>query len=108
MIDFKDENNTDEAEEGDSRPTQEDINEGICLDERPVHVRLGFLGEVTTDGVVAFYERKIVASAGSTRALFKALRDLRVSLGSPRIFMVNDHGNVTEYAYSGRVLGEWV
>lgn len=100
----------------DQRPSQEDLDESIHIAERANlrFTRTRMVGGepteqfYTTDGVVAYYLRREIARASSRAGLFKKLKELEMSLGSPAIVSVNDHGNVTTYSYTGKVLGEWV
>lgn len=96
-----------DTEEVDS-PTQEDINEGIVLQYRLITVRQGFRRDTQEAGTAAVYGRKVIAESTSDAVLFRKLRAEGVRLCFPRVFHVNDHGNVTEYSYSGKVIGEWV
>lgn len=72
-------------------PTQDDINEAI-----------------TIQSYEAYYARELIVDAKNKRQLYRQLSKLREDLCSPRIFEVSDHGNVTEFSYTGRVIGEWV
>lgn len=76
-------------------PTQEEIDEGVTLHQEG-------------DYFVARYERKEIARSTTTKQLFRLLRKAGLVECFPRIFEVNDHGNVTEYAYSGKKRGSWV
>jgi hypothetical protein len=87
-----------EEEEGDA-PTQGDINEGITLEY------------LHNGGMRAWFERRVIAEISedeNSEALFKTLSRLGRDYDFPRIFFVNDHGNVTEYGYDNTVIGEWV
>lgn len=105
-----------ESEPDDQRPSQEDLDESIHIVERANlrFTRTRMVGgqpteqDYTDDGVVAYYLRREIARAPSRSGLFKKLNALALSLGSPAIVSVNDHGNVTTYSYTGKVLGEWV
>lgn len=76
-------------------PSQEDIHEGICLAERG-------------SGICAHYERRVIAQAETHEEVFAQLEAQALALCSPRIFAVNERGNVTEYNYQGDVIGSWV
>lgn len=91
-----------------SAPSQEDINEGITLSSGPVMVLHGAREATQEDGVMAWMCGNEIASSVTSEGLFKKLRKLSESLCSPRIFSVNDHGNVTEYDYSGNEIASWV
>jgi hypothetical protein len=103
------------AEEESQCPTQDEINESIVIEwkvlefERSTFVR-GEQRMITEkeSGVEAVLERKQIAKARTSEELFKKLRKMAAELCSPRIFWVSDHGNVTEYSYSGEVIGGWV
>jgi hypothetical protein len=103
-------------DEAERKPSQEDIDESIHVVERNNlrFTRSRMVGgeareqDYTADGVVAYYLRKEIARAPSRATLFKKLDELALSLGSPSIVSVNDHGNVTAYSYRGKVLNEWV
>lgn len=91
-------------------PSQEDINEGICLkQEELTFERKAFSRTVRWQdwGYRAWCERKVVAEA-SYKGIWRKLKEVGKTLGFPRIFEVNDHGNVTEFSYTGKVVGEWV
>lgn len=86
---------TDTDSEEIEAPSQMDIWEGICLSEHGDIVR-------------AIYERKEIARGETREEVFAALNRQAETLCCPRIFTVNDHGNVTEYAYDSTVIGSWV
>lgn len=76
-------------------PTQEEISEGVILEQ-------------DGDYFQARSGPRVLARSTSEKQLFRYLRKLGPEECYPRIFEVNDHGNVTEYAYSGKEIGSWV
>lgn len=98
------------------RITQEDIDEGLIVDERANlrFTRQTFLGGESIedvyydDGFIAVYNREEIARSTTWKGLFRKLTEQSLALGSPRVFQVNDHGNVTEFNYSGREIGSQV
>lgn len=81
-------------------PTQEDINDGLCLSD-------DFL-KAYRNGKV-YYEHDNEDEGGDPpfwaglAAEIERRKDWHF-----RLFSVSDHGNVTEYNYQGEVLAEWV
>lgn len=95
------------AEESEpSKP--DDFSEFITIEQEQISVNRGFRGYQDEDGFVAYVNGKKITEAVSSEGLYKKLRKMRDDLCSPRIFVINDHGNVTEYDYSGDELNSWV
>jgi len=88
-----------------SAPDQEEINSNIVLNYEDVTVRHGFREPTQESGVVAYIRGREVASAATSEGLYKKLRK---SFRGYRIFSVTDHGNVTEFDYSGNEIASWV
>lgn len=91
-------------------PSQEDINEGICLKQAELTFERKVFSRIVKYqawGYQAWHNRKVVVEA-SYNGIWRKLKAVGESLCFPRIFEVNDHGNVTEYSYTGKVVGEWV
>lgn len=94
----------DEDDDTDDCPTQEELGEGIIVDDQKRrayynHELYFDLGEEEADNddanASAFWDGLSTVIAENNDE-------------SLRIFYVNDHGNVTEYDVCGRVIGEWV
>lgn len=88
-----------------SAPDQDEINSNITLNYEDVTVRHGFRAATEESGVVAYIRGSEVASATTSEGLYKKLRK---SFRGYRIFSVTDHGNVTEFDYSGNAVASWV
>lgn len=88
-----------------SAPDQGEISSNITLSYEDVTVRHGFRKATQESGVVAYLRGSEVASATTSEGLYKKLRK---SFRGYRIFSVTDHGNVTEFDYSGNEIASWV
>lgn len=89
-------------------PSQDEIDESICISSQEIEINRGCCGTRRVDGVVAFYNRREIAQSETHQGLFRRLRQIGNKLCWPRVFEVNDHGNVTEFSYKGETIGSWV
>lgn len=81
-------------------PTQEDINDGLCLSDD--YLKAYRAGKV-------YYEHDNEDEGGDPPFWAGLAAEIeRQKDWHFRIFFVSDHGNVTEYNSQGEVLGEWV